>query len=139
MLEKESIQENLQGQIPLIGRGIDLLLTLRNHKVNGIAPMSHVIAQTSRDYKLTKKQATGVMQAFLIEKEILEEDANSAFGVVNAITRFGQTLSDQDWVKFDQIGGTMANITAARWDAMVQRAKTMDEKELEKVYSSLAV
>ena len=136
---KESIQENLQGQIPLIGRGIDLLLTLRNHKVNGIAPMSHVIAQTSRDYKLTKKQATGVMQAFLIEKEILEEDANSAFGVVNAITRFGQTLSDQDWVKFDQIGGTMANITAARWDAMVQRAKTMDEKELEKVYSSLAV
>ena len=138
-LLKEMIQDNLKHQIPLIGRGIDLLLTLRDYKVNGAAPMSHVIAQTARDYKLTKRQATGVMQAFLVEKDILEDHANSAFGVVNAVTRFGQTLDDQDWVKFDQIGGQMANMKLNRWEALVQRAKVMDEKELERAYSTLAL
>ena len=134
-LLREEIIENLTAQIPLVDSGIDVLLKLREHKVNGVAPMSNVIAQTVKGFGITKKHATGVMEAFLVEKDILGNEANSAFGVVNAITRFGQTLDDASWLKLDQVGGEMANITAPRWEALVNQAKVMSDKEIEKSFS----
>ena len=64
--------------------------------------------------------------------------ANSAFGVANAFTRFGQTLGDDGWVKFDEAGGKIANMTEAKWNSTVKRAKSIDEKELEKIFGSVA-
>lgn len=134
---KNEIVCNLQQQIPLVNQGIDLLLGLREYKNNGI-PMSKIIAQVTSDYKVPKKQAHGVLRAFIEEKNEVQELANSAFGVANAFTRYGQTLSDDNWVKFDEIGGKMANITQKRWETTVQRAATLGDKELEKVFGSVA-
>jgi len=134
---KYEIQSNLNEQIPLMNEGVDLLLKLRELGNEGVH-MSRIVGQVCSDNKITKKHSFGVLKSFLVEKEEVDSLANSAFGVVNAITRFGQTLSDSEWVKFDEIGGKVANITRPKWNATVQRAKNLDEKDLEKIFGSVA-
>ena len=134
---KYDIQHNLNQQVPLMNNGIDLLLKLREFGSNGV-PMSKIVGQVCSDYKVTKKHSYGVLKAFLVEKSEVEELAKSAFGVANAFTRFGQTLDDSSWVKFDEIGGKIANITESKWNSTIERAKSLDEKDLDKVFGSIA-
>ena len=138
LLLKNEIKSNLQRQIPLVNNGIDLLLKLKDFTSNGV-PMSRIIGQVATDFKVSKKQSFGVLKAFLVEKDEVGDLANSAFGVVNAFTRFGQTIGDADWVKFDEKGGKIANLTESKWNATVQRAKSLDEKDLEKMFGTVAV
>jgi len=134
---KHDIIENLNSQIPLMDHGIDLLLKLRNFTNDGV-PMSKIVGQVCSDFRVAKKQSFGVLKAFAVEKSEVEELANTAFGVANAFTRFGQTLNDEGWVKFDEIGGKIVNMPEAKWDSVVKRAKSMDEKEVEKIFGSVA-
>ena len=134
---KYDIQHNLNQQVPLMNNGIDLLLKLREFGSNGV-PMSKIVGQVCSDYKVTKKHSYGVLKAFLVEKSEVEELSKSAFGVANAFTRFGQTLDDSSWVKFDEIGGKIANITESKWNSTIERAKSLDEKDLDKVFGSIA-
>jgi len=138
LLLKNNIKSNLYQQIPLINNGIDLLLKLKEFSSNGVA-MSRIVGQVTSDFKVSKKQSFGVLKAFLVEKDEVGDLANSAFGVVNAFTRFGQTVDDANWVKFDEIGGKIANLSEAKWNATVERAKSLDEKDLEKVFGTVAV
>lgn len=134
---KHDIIENLNSQIPLMDHGIDLLLKLRSFTNDGV-PMSKIVGQVCSDFRVAKKQSFGVLKAFAVEKSEVEELANTAFGVANAFTRFGQTLNDEGWVKFDEIGGKVVNMPEAKWDSVVKRAKSMDEKEVEKIFGSVA-
>lgn len=138
LLLKNNIKANLYRQIPLINNGIDLLLKLKDFSSNGV-PMSRIVGQVTSDFKVSKKQSFGILKAFLIEKEEVGDLANSAFGVVNAFTRFGQTVDDASWVKFDEIGGKIANLSEAKWNATVERSKSLDEKDLERVFGTVAV
>ena len=133
----QEIKANLTNQIPLLNRGIDLLLKLKDFGCDGV-PMSRIIGQVTKNFKVSKKQSFGVLKAFLVEQDEVGTLAKSAFGVVNAFTRFGQTLGDADWVKFDEIGGKLANIKESKWNSTVQSAKSIDEKELEKIFGSAA-
>ena len=133
----QQIKANLTNQIPLMNRGIDLLLKLREFRNDGVS-MARIVGQVCKDNKITKKHSYGVLKSFLVEKDEVDSLANSAFGVVNAITRFGQTLGDSEWVKFDEIGGKVANITEPKWNATVRSAKSLDEKDLEKLFGSVA-
>ena len=100
--------------------------------------MSKIVGQVCSDNRVTKKHSFGVLKAFAVEKSEVEELANTAFGVANAFTRFGQTLGDDGWVKFDEIGGKIANMTEAKWSSTVKSAKSMDDKQLEKLFGSIA-
>jgi len=134
---KHEIIQNLNDQIPLMDHGIDLLLKLRSYGNEGV-PMSKIVGQVCSDNRVTKKHSFGVLKAFAVEKGEVEELANTAFGVANAFTRFGQTLGDDGWVKFDEIGGKIANMTEAKWSSTVKSAKSMDDKQLEKLFGSIA-
>tara|TARA_R110002020_G_scaffold371182_2_gene582805 strand:+ start:479 stop:1708 length:1230 start_codon:yes stop_codon:yes gene_type:complete len=136
-LLKYEIIQNLNNQIPLMDQGIDLLLKLRSYGNEGV-PMSKIVGQVCSDNRVTKKHSFGVLKAFAVEKSEVEELANTAFGVANAFTRFGQTLGDDGWVKFDEIGGKIANMTEAKWSSTVKSAKSMDDKQLEKLFGSIA-
>jgi hypothetical protein len=136
-LLKYEIIQNLNNQIPLMDQGIDLLLKLRSYGNEGV-PMSKIVGQVCSDNRVTKKHSFGVLKAFAVEKSEVEELANTAFGVANAFTRFGQTLGDDGWVKFDEIGGKIANMTEAKWSSTVKSAKSMDDKQLEKLFGSVA-
>ena len=135
---KHEIIRNLNEQIPLMDHGVDLLLKLKSYGNNGV-PMSQIVGQVCSDLKVTKKHSFGVLKAFAIEKSEVEELANSAFGVANALTRFGQTLADDNWVKFDELGGKVVNMPQAQWNSTVERAKSIDDKRLEKIFGSVAV
>ena len=135
---KHEIIRNLNEQIPLMNHGIDLLLKLRSYGNNGVS-MAKIVGQVCKDFKVTKKQSFGVLKAFAVEKSEVEELANTAFGVANAFTRFGQTLADDNWVKFDTLGGQVVNMQQAQWNSTVERAKSVDDKQLEKIFGSVAV
>jgi len=134
---KHEIIDNLNAQIPLMDQGIDLLLKLRSYGNDGVS-MSKIVGQVCSDNRITKKHSFGVLKAFSVEKDEVSELANSAFGVVNAFTRFGQTLGDGGWVKFDEIGGKIANMNESKWNSTVKRARSMDNKELEKLFGNVA-
>ena len=133
---RSRIIANLNNQIPLINTGINTMLASRDYSSNGV-PMSRIIAQVTSDMKVTKKQASGVLTAFLEEKGEVGELANSAFGVANAFTRYGQTTNDSDWVKFDEFGGKIVSMKRGKWDSTVERAKHLGEKDLERIFGSL--
>ena len=61
------------------------------------------------------------------------EDKN-LFGVVNSVTRAGQTFDSQNWVRFDQIGGQLLDMSPSRWDSTVKRADSLDVKDFDKVF-----
>lgn len=136
-LLKSEIVRNLNEQIPLMNQGIDLLLKLREYGNNGVS-MAKIVGQVCSDFRVTKKQSGGVLKAFAVEKSEVDDLANSAFGVANSFTRFGQTLGDDGWVKFDEIGGRVVNMTEAKWNSTVERAKSIGDKEMEKIFGSIS-
>lgn len=133
------IKENLEAQIPLLPQGIERVLGLRAYGV-GDATLPNLFAQLSIDFSVTKKEVVGVHQAFLKEvSDLGADEGKTAFGVMNAVTRFGQTLEDGRWVRFDQIAGEIANMKRDDWTRFCNRASNLSEKQVEKRIGELAV
>lgn len=129
------IKNNLEKQIPLLNVGIERMLGVRAFGC-GDTPILNVFAQTAQDYKLAPKQIQGVMQAFVDETKILGKDAYTAFGIQGAITRFGQTQSNDEWLRLDNVAGDIINLSPERWQAMMSRAKNIADKAIERLIGS---
>lgn len=128
---KLEIAKNLQAQIPLLSDGINRVLGCRLYKMGDVATVN-VIAQLFIDFKLPKSQATKFLANYNVEAGILGSEVRTAFGLQSALTRLGQELDNDTWVKYDQIAGKIASLTPDRWDGMLKRAKTLDKNDLEK-------
>ena len=92
--------------------------------------MKNLIGAVCTDRKLHKKESTEVLTQWVQH----ERTDRNLFGIVNAITRAGQTFDNTGWVKFDEIGGDLMGMTENRWDALKKRADTYTDKEIEKVF-----
>jgi hypothetical protein len=126
------IRENLQAQIPLLPQGIERLLGLRKFGCGETSGMA-LLAQTSIDHSMGKKQVAAVYDAWNVEMEILGRvEGKTAYGLANAITRAGQKLSNDEWVKFDTIGGDFANMDRDEWDRFRNRADNLGKVKIEK-------
>lgn len=126
------IKENLEKQIPLLPMGIERVLGLRAFGV-GDVPIPNVFAQLAIEHSISKNEIGGIRNAFVKEVNILgPSDGNTAFGVMNSITRFGQTLDNNQWVRFDTIGGELANMDRDSWNSFRSRAKNLTNKQVEK-------
>ena len=125
-----AIYENIEAQLPLLDAGVRKLLALREMDVDGEARMQQVFATVATDHKLTKKE---VKEVFSQWGQFEREDRN-LFGVVNAVTRAGQTLDNMSWVRFDGIGGQLMDTSESRWASILTRAASLDEKDIEKAY-----
>jgi hypothetical protein len=137
-LEKLII-ENLQEQIPLLPQGIERMLGLRAFGC-GDTPTPNLLAQTAIDYSLSKKQVSAVYEGWNEEVRILgRNDARTAYGLTNGITRAGQTLANDQWVRFDTIGGDFANLDRDGWDRFRSRADNLSTKQVEKRLGTVAV
>jgi hypothetical protein len=79
---------------------------------------------------LGKKESTEVLTQWVKH----ERNDRNLFGVVNAITRAGQTFDNVGWVKFDELGGNLLDMHEDRWIAIKQRADSYTDKEIEKVF-----
>lgn len=120
---------NVQRQIPLLNGFIDELIATRKLTF-GTASYLQVFAQVFDQWKLPKSLSPKVMQAFATEVGILGNDAKSLFGVQAAITRAGQLLGNEDWVKFDEIGGELAQLGSTKWDTLVRKALNLSGEDV---------
>tara|TARA_R100001244_G_scaffold14245_1_gene15798 strand:- start:363 stop:1565 length:1203 start_codon:yes stop_codon:yes gene_type:complete len=124
-----AIYENIEAQLPLLDAGVRKLLALRELEVEE-AKMQQVFATVAMDHKLTKKEVSEVFRQW----GQFERDDRNLFGVVNAVTRAGQTLDNMSWVRFDGIGGSLMDTSESRWAGILNRAASLQDKDLEKVY-----
>lgn len=131
----EQMKKNLLVQIPLLPQGIDKLLATRSLGWDG-AEMKPLFAQVALDYQFNKKQARAVYQ----EWGGKEATNRNMFGVVNAITRAGQNLDNESWVKFDESAGKLIQYTdkSDMWDSLTNRAKSLTVKQVEDVFERVS-
>lgn len=131
----QSIKLNLEAQIPLLPSGIDKLLHTQRFvwDAPSIVPL---FAQVAMDGKLTKKQATSLLTAYNVERKETPDYARSLFAVANAVTRAGQSFEPSVWVKFDQLGGLLADFDDNEWNSLSSRARALSVKDAESAFLS---
>lgn len=127
------IIENLEAQIPLLPQGIERILGLRAFGC-GDTPLPNLLAQTAIDHSLSKRQVSAVYDGWNEEIRLLgRNDGKTAYGLANGVTRAGQKLGNNDqWVRFDTIGGEFANLERDEWDKFRSRADGLTPKQVEK-------
>ena len=130
---KLEIAKNIQHQIPLLAPGIKQFLATRAMET-GKASVKGIIASFASDYKLTKKEAT----EFLSQYGEYESDNRNLFGIINGLTRAGQKFDNKTWVKFDEVAGSLLDITTDRWSSILRRADTFTDKDYDKVFAVMA-
>ena len=113
--------------------GVRKLLELREMEVQDVT-MKSVFAAVAMENKFSRNEASEVFGQWVDN----ERQDKNLFGVVNAITRAGQVFNNQSWVKFDQIGGSMLDMSESRWGGLVARADTLTDKDFEKIYAATA-
>lgn len=124
-----SIKVNLEKQIPLVESGIRKMLAVKDYGFDSVEPIK-VLAATIQKLRISKKLAKGIKQMYRIESDIV---GDSAFTIMQAITRYGQTLPNLQWVDFDIKGGTIAKMNRKQWENLVANAATLEDKDLEKI------
>ena len=125
----KAIRLNIEAQLPLLPDGIERFLGIKIHTSDEV-PMKNLVAAICTDRKLHKKESTEVLTQWVQH----EKQDRNLFGIVNAITRAGQTFDNTSWVKFDELGGSLLDMTENRWDALKQRADSYTDKEIEAVF-----
>jgi hypothetical protein len=61
------------------------------------------------------------------------------FDVVNSVTRAGQYLDNQSWVKFDELGGRLTNSTDKQWESLKRRAEDLEDADFSRIFSGKPV
>lgn len=126
---ERKIAANLQAQIPLLSKGIQMLLGTRALSMKDV-PLPQVVAQFFTDFKVPKSQAAKFLGHFNTEVNILGAEARTAFGLQAALTRLGQELDNDSWVAYDEIAGKVARLTVDRWDGFINRARTLQSEDV---------
>jgi len=129
------IQAMAQAQLKLAGNKVDELMKLRQFSV-GTTPIINVFAELAKSYSISKAAIRGIIKEFPKEVGLLDKEAYSAFGIVNSMTRYSQTLDDESWVETDNLAGTLTDMSPAKWGNVVASAALMDKKDLEKLVGS---
>lgn len=124
----EAIRVNLNKQIPLITSGIDRVLGTKKLGFDK-TPVPNVMAAVMDRLRINKKMAGGLLAAYDTEANIT---GNSAFAVMQALTRYGQTREASMWVELDTKAGEIANMSESRWGQILSLANSLDKDDLVK-------
>jgi hypothetical protein len=130
---KKRIVDNVEKQLPLIPLGVRKFLGLRSFEVVG--SMKATLAAICSKHKLDKNESTEMLLQFSQH----EKDHRNLFGVVNAITRAGQTMDNESWVRLDELGGELVDYTKDRWESINRFASSMSVKDIDEVFAAATV
>ena len=125
---KTTIAENISLQLKLIPGGLDQFLACRSKGFTGSA--KGVIAAVAQEMRLNKVEAGRTLEQFAQH----ETHQKNLFGVINAVTRAGQLGNAPGWVRMDEIGGSLMNLTDNRWDRIKTIAGTMTDKDFDRAF-----
>jgi hypothetical protein len=114
---KLRIANTIKLQLPIAAKGIDDFLATRAMATS--APMANIIAMIATENKFHEMEARRVYQAW----DLLESHNDNLFGLVNAVTRAGQSLGSQRWYDFDVLGGALAGMGSNQWDRINSKAR----------------
>jgi hypothetical protein len=129
---KIEIAKNVADQMPLIESGLHKFLELRQREVASGVNMRAIVGVICKEFKLGKTEANRIFDHW--EKH--ESEAKSLFGVLNGITRAGQTFDNPTWVKFDELGGQLVDMKADKWEAINRRAASYTEDDYKDAFGS---
>ena len=136
---KLKLRNNIEAQIPLIPQGIERVLGIRAKGSDGIS-MKRLVGATAETFKIDRRGASGILGAWVSQESKIAPEDRSLFDVVNSVTRAGQSLDNQSWVRYDEIGGALVNYSDSQWSRLKSRAESYDDKELDKLFTkSLSV
>lgn len=119
-LAKE-IAANIQNQIPLISGGIDTLLKTQEFAIGDV---KRFIAETGIAFGMKAPELRAVATEYVKH----ESAFRNLFGIINGITRAGQSLSPDRWVEFDTYAGEMAGMNRVTFDRMLKRADNLSDE-----------
>lgn len=128
-----SIEKGVKEQLRLIDNNIQQVLGIKAYGV-GDVPMPRVFAQIAKDYRIGRPHMMGILDSYATEMETVGKSVKSAFGVVQALTRYAQTRNDDEAEEFEMIGGKIASMGESRWNNRVEIAKKLDKDDMVNVY-----
>lgn len=125
----DRIKENINAQIPLLTSGVDLILVTKSWKAE--TKMFNLFTQLAYDTKCNAAEITGIAQ------EWVEQGKNAtAFGMIDAVTRYGQKTAPERWVGLDVAAGKL--LTRKNWDTLNAKAKALTQDEVAKAFAVMA-
>lgn len=125
---KAQIGEGIKQQLPIAAAAIDKFLDTRKLEVK--TNVRDVIAVIANDAKLSVGEAQRALQAH----ELLESHHNNLFGVVNAITRMGQSYDPARQYDMDVLGGQLAQMSIDQWNRINDKSRTINSDDIVKIY-----
>lgn len=127
---KKRIVDNVEKQLKLVPMAVRQFIGTRDLKVTG--SMKATLAAICIKTRMEKKESQEVLSQFVT----YEKDHRNLFGIINAITRAGQTFSDETWVKMDELGGTLSLWEQGEWDSLTGFANALGVKEVDEVFAA---
>jgi hypothetical protein len=122
------IAESLTAQIPLLKFGIDKFLNTRKMRIKDVNAIQ-VIATISETFSMSRLETALVAQNWLNPNDAEQKDG-TLFGIINAVTRTGQQLSEDRWVDFDTIGGKLTAYSEDKWANLLDLSKRKTDEEV---------
>jgi hypothetical protein len=120
---KRKIAENIHKQIPLLTSGIDKLIGTRSLAVESM--MHNLFAAIIKEHNWDKDVANDAAS----EWEAQGKD-RTAFGVIDAMTRAGQSHEPKLWLATDEIAGKIMEGGAKEWSRLNAVAKSLTTKQV---------
>ena len=127
---RKRIVDNIEDQLNLVPVAVRQFLGTRDLKVEG--SMKSTIAAICSKSRLDKKESAEVLNQFVSH----EKDHRNLFGIINAITRAGQELDNDQWVKMDELGGSLSLWGLDEWNSLTSFANTLPVKEVDEVFAA---
>jgi hypothetical protein len=128
------LRQNIEAQIPLIPTGIQRLLGIRTMVTDGV-PVKNLIAATAETHNVDKRGASAILASWVADESKIAPVERSLFDIVNSVTRAGQSMDNQSWVKYDELGGLLVNYSERQWSNLKSRAEYYEEKDFTRIYS----
>jgi hypothetical protein len=128
------IFDNIHSQIPLMNDLVVKFLDTRRFEIVKGDSLKAVFAQVALDNKMTTKEIAKTVEEFVT----YEKNDRNLFGIINSITRAGQSFDNDRWVALDFIGGKLMSYDQNDWNRLVSKSRTLKSEEIDKVFGAAA-
>lgn len=127
---RKRIVDNIENQLKLVPLSVRKFLSTRDLKVEG--SMKSLLAAVCIKNRLERSHSQEILNQFVS----YEKDSRDLFGVINAITRAGQTFDNQTWVSMDELGGKLVDMSESSWSSLNKYASGLTVKEVDETFSA---
>ncbi len=133
------IRDNLNRQIPLLGTGIDAMLQTRAIGTNAadVVPVIGSVLLNLNIPGISRDNAAAIVTAYGDQRT--EESKITAFDVIQGITKAAQSFDAFSQETAERAAGAAMLWTPDRWESAFMAAKTIDAKQLKRIFSKTVV